>query len=1829
MTVNELTGWYARPLAGSRCLGWVLCLAFWICPAQERHSPRLYGDIVTEYETSTGSYPKPLGEVNGLLMMQASDTAHGSELWATDGLDAWLVKDIKPGAAGVGLGAYLSQSDLLWFGVSSTVPHDPYAGLWVTDGTTQGTQMIKASSDAKFIQEVNGFVYFQGGTFLVYRSDGTPEGTVEYYRGSDSGFSTLHWFHPRGQGLLVAGHYSDSSRDHLWFSNGTEPGNHAVFETPASYPRSDIEFLVDLEDHVYFLWTASPDCRIMRTHGGPGHVEEILDVDDAWSFTPMSGEVFFFAEIDDVFGIWKLEAGTGQAVWVSYAVDGVYGPFSEPFMGALYFAGVSGDTFRELWRTDGTDEGTILVKDIHPDEGSYPYSFLQAGADLYFRATEPNTGRELWKTDGTAAGTQLIANPDGTSDSTSYGDRVEYQDHLVFQTLTDQLWVSDGTPGGTGVVFDAYPGTTESEIDHVELALGKIFFAASTPQFGMEPWLFDGSEAHMITDINAHDALGSNPRCMLGQNDQVFFLADYEGDTCLHVLDNLSGFATRLNGFGPHREGLALANGLVFFSCYVYGLGYELWATDGSPEGTALVKDVFPGTPDSNPAELSAFGDRILFVAKHELNTYGVWASDGTESGTVLLVDGLDYHSVARLGKCVIDDKAYFVVETRLYETDGTLDGTIQISETPSDGLENRESRAVQDSQICAHRDRVFYTLDSLYATDSDRQHVEMLRFFPSTTPASSLCPFGDDVVFFAGDTMWKTDGTEEGTQAFFSFPERPDEVRGTQSLGQVFLSFVDFGPGPELWRSDGTASGTVKIAEVPTHGEYVYFDDRLYFTAWDEDAGFELWVSDGSAPGTHRFEDLAPGFINSNPRSFSVVGSLLFFSAFTEDVGRELWALCGTPAAEIQTVDRVCGPNAGLIASTSYAGPFATYTWTIENGTITSGQGSPCITYDTSGAEGVELGVSVTAYGGCQGQSMTWVVVDQDPPGQPSPINGPDTVCPFESGVLFSVDAMDDAQEFVWAVPPGADIVAGAGSSMIEVDFGQDGGSVSVYVHNSCGDGPSRDKAVRPSIQWVQAEAGPALSACGTQAELQADDPPPGIQGQWTLLSGFGGTIIDANAPDSLFTGLPGEFYRVQWSLDHGACGMSTDETTVRFFMPPSLADAGSDQEKCGDYVYLDAMDPVIGEGHWEILQGTGSAYFSSYTHPHSRFDGERGETYELAWTVENGVCPPSSDTVWITFFSMPQISVGPDQVLSSGELIHLGGTATEPFVGLWTVEAGPSLNPDQILEPSAPDSAFLPDEDGLYALGWKAENGLCQTSLLTVRVSFDVPERTPRPLLDADGRSINTDTQPVIYNGEWVFIRDDDDVQGELWATDGTQAGTRSIRDISEPDPFHVYPPLLAMNGQLFFWAYGAGYQKALWKSDGTHEGTVMVSEKLTQFHVMTVVDDWLYIYGSGPDEGCGLWRSDGTDEGTVLFKEVQSCYSSTLSTFESLNGRLIFVDNSLNALCVSDGTEAGTQVLCEIGYSLGRYVVAGSHFYFTKDDPDCGTELWKTDGTPANTEQVVDLSPGSVDTNFYFLESMNGLLYFSARRYGENDPHLWVSDGTAAGTALVPGNIEVYSSYHAVYDGFLYLYVGEYNDGILYRTDGTQEGMQRLGDQWVQTAPCQLGQVLYFGGSEVLGYSNSTGEFEQVRDLNLKTNSRPKYLESLSGQLVFKALGPDQIERIYTLNPNPGSGTQLNVPTSVCGQLSGYEAWVEGASAEATFSWEVVNGVLVSGQDTPSIQFGAHNLGDVMVSVTITHGVTQTLAQRISVLPSPLQDWAVSADVNDLVEHVNGCF
>jgi hypothetical protein len=256
-------------------------------------------------------------------------------------------------------------------------------------------------------------------------------------------------------------------------------------------------------------------------------------------------------------------------------------------------------------------------------------------------------------------------------------------------------------------------------------------------------------------------------------------------------------------------------------------------------------------------------------------------------------------------------------------------------------------------------------------------------------------------------------------------------------------------------------------------------------------------------------------------------------------------------------------------------------------------------------------------------------------------------------------------------------------------------------------------------------ANAGADQNICSDTTTLAAV-MSSGTGGTWTIVSGDGngyfggvpGTLTSNNATDS-FAGTRGQAYTLQWE-EANDCNTSTDMVNITFYDDPTPANAGPDQTGsgsgvCGTTGTLAGNTPAVGTGIWSITGvADGQGVLSDSINPTTTFSGTAGQTYTLTWTISNGVCPDSFDTVDIEFFATTTANAGADQNVC-GNSTFLGATLSTGS-GYWSILSGAG---GSITTPSSPTSQFSGIVGTTYTLQWEETNGPC-TSTDTVSITF-----------------------------------------------------------------------------------------------------------------------------------------------------------------------------------------------------------------------------------------------------------------------------------------------------------------------------------------------------------------------------------------------------------------------------------------------------------------------------------------------------------------------------
>jgi len=400
----------------------------------------------------------------------------------------------------------------------------------------------------------------------------------------------------------------------------------------------------------------------------PGLVKDINSgSDDSYPYQLTTvGNTLYFRADDGFYGpeLWKSDGTAAGTVMVKDIYSGSsssYPSYMTAVGNTLYFVATDGINGDELWKSDGTASGTVMVKDINSGIYYSAPSYLTAvGNTLYFRATDGTNGYELWKSDGTANGTMMVKDINSGSSSSNPEELAAVGNTLYFSaddgTNGAELWKSDGTTAGTVMVKDINSGSGGSGPYELTAVGNTLYFRADDGTTGVELWKSDGTNFGTvgIKDINS-GVSSSDPeeltvvgntlyfRANDGINGDELWKSDGTASGTMMVKDinigNLSSFSQY-----PWENSLTAVGNTLYFTANDGSNGYELWKSDGTANGTMMVKDINIGNLSSmalntNCGKPTAIGNTLYFSADD--GTYGCepWKSDGTANGTMMVHD--------------------------------------------------------------------------------------------------------------------------------------------------------------------------------------------------------------------------------------------------------------------------------------------------------------------------------------------------------------------------------------------------------------------------------------------------------------------------------------------------------------------------------------------------------------------------------------------------------------------------------------------------------------------------------------------------------------------------------------------------------------------------------------------------------------------------------------------------------------------------------------------------------------------------------------------------------------------------------------------------------------------------------------------------------------------------------------------------------------------------------------------------------------------------------------------------------------------------------------
>src|SRR5215216_751735 len=421
-----------------------------------------------------------------LLVLANLAFAQSAKKKATLHLKPFLVEDIYPGKTGSEPNWLVDFKGSLLFGAN----HPRFGEeLWRSNGTKPGTKLVKD---------------IDPGPLVIRKMEKTETGSSA----PDNVLLTKKWIYFQA---TTAKHGEE-----LWKSDGTKWGTKLVKDIVPGPGTSDPEDIVSTAPRTTFFraWDKKHGEELWKTDGTEKGTKLVKDINP------------------------DLPPGARCDQGDCGIPKGWSHPDTVTVMGKqVFFAADDGKHGVELWKSDGTEKGTRLVKDINPaapapintackDRKSCVGSSwvdditvvgkTAAGRRIYFTAIDGKHGLELWKSDGTRKGTKLVRsiNPSSAREAADISNLVALRKRLYFSANDGkhglELWKSDGTRKGTTLVKDINTGSADSDPDSLTAFKGRLLFSADDGVHGYEMWRSNGTKANTGLLINLEPGAGGS-----------------------------------------------------------------------------------------------------------------------------------------------------------------------------------------------------------------------------------------------------------------------------------------------------------------------------------------------------------------------------------------------------------------------------------------------------------------------------------------------------------------------------------------------------------------------------------------------------------------------------------------------------------------------------------------------------------------------------------------------------------------------------------------------------------------------------------------------------------------------------------------------------------------------------------------------------------------------------------------------------------------------------------------------------------------------------------------------------------------------------------------------------------------------------------------------------------------------------------------------------------------------------------------------------------------------------------------------------------------------
>ncbi len=288
--------------------------------------------------------------------------------------------------------------------------------------------------------------------------------------------------------------------------------------------------------------------------------------------------------------------------------------------GKMYFSARNAYNMDELWSTDGTQQGTSMVKDINPNGSAGIGNIVKVGNRILFMAADNNNNDyDLWSSDGTEGGTEKVLELGQNSNIALNPENISAMGNRLLFCTSRSLLVTDGTAGGTDSLL-SISAYVQQGFGYCELN-NKVYFILPNSNGKQELWRTDGTGGGTELALNLSDADSVTGVTQMAAFDgKMYVIASRNwGSYDLFTFDGAVGgqwnrivLAPGSNSYPQH---LTLFNGALYFTASTMTSANVFRINAGNPTPQELVTNAnFTAISNLTFANNSAYfttGDQV------------------------------------------------------------------------------------------------------------------------------------------------------------------------------------------------------------------------------------------------------------------------------------------------------------------------------------------------------------------------------------------------------------------------------------------------------------------------------------------------------------------------------------------------------------------------------------------------------------------------------------------------------------------------------------------------------------------------------------------------------------------------------------------------------------------------------------------------------------------------------------------------------------------------------------------------------------------------------------------------------------------------------------------------------------------------------------------------------------------------------------------------------------------------------------------------------------------------------------------------------------------